>query len=108
MEAVDQHPNGAAAVSNLRSKAELRVLGLPQKDEREKGFREVKKIFRGIAKLSSSGLQDVRCCTAVGGNGDNVCAHSHQIIVEAHACASGFAALASTRTNLRDWWQNVM
>ena len=50
-----------------RSKAELLVQGLPQKDELAKGIGEAKKIFKGLASLSPSGAKNVRCCTAVWG-----------------------------------------
>ena len=44
-----------------RTKIELQVQGLPQQDELKKGFVEAKKILKGFASLSPSGVKDVRC-----------------------------------------------
>ena len=73
-----QHPHDRRAASKpriRRSKAELQVQGLPQTDGLKKGFGEMKKIFKGLAKFSPSGAKDVRCCTTVGWwGGQNRCA----------------------------------
>ena len=58
-----QHPHDRRAASKpriRRSKAEVQVQGLPQTDGLKKGIGEMKKIFKGLAKLSPSGAKDVR------------------------------------------------
>ena len=51
-----------------RSKIELQVQGLPQKDQLKKGMGEAKKILKGFASLSPSGVKDVRCNPRGGGH----------------------------------------
>ena len=85
----ETNPHKCRVVSEPdRSKLELQVQGLPQKDQLKKGMGEAKKILKGFASLSPSGLKDVRCNPRGGGGASqNICfvLESQHILVLLHA-----------------------
>ena len=86
----ETNPHKCRVVSEPdRSKIELQVQGLPQKDQLKKGMGEAKKILKGFASLSPSGLKDVRCNPRGGGghHKPTICfvLESQHILVLLHA-----------------------
>ena len=86
----ETNPHKCRVVSEPdRSKLELQVQGLPQTDQLKKGMGEAKKILKGFASLSPSGLKDVRCNPRGGGGASQTynlfCSESQHILVLVHA-----------------------